>query len=230
MLLLAVMAPADTEAIVARMLEAEQRQHLELRESTSERKYRMENLRFKKSAEMRVRFEYTFPGEKSYVVLAESGPGAVRSQVFRRMLESERSNSKGQAREATRISPENYTFEFLRTEPLDGRPAHVLKCEPRTKNAFLFRGTIWVDVEDSAVAKIEGAPAQKPSFWVRKTRFVHRYTKVGPFWVAASNVSESEILVFGKTTVSIDYFGYQINEKSQAVGLVQTQAGQTGSR
>ena len=76
---------------------------------------------------------------------------------------------------------------------------------------YLFRGRIFVDAEDWAVARIEGTPAQSPSFWVRKTAFVHTYHKYGPFWLAESNQSDTDVLVFGHTQVRIEYSDYHIN-------------------
>jgi hypothetical protein len=110
------------------------------------------------------------------------------------------------------------------SENLDGRRSYVLEASPRTKNAYLFRGRIWVDAEDYAIAKIEGSPAQNPSFWIRRTVFVHHYAKFGPFWLAVSNRSETDALLFGRTDVRIDYSDYRINQEP-ASGPPATDAG-----
>ena len=60
------------------------------------------------------------------------------------------------------------------------------------------------------MARIDASPAQNPSFWTTKVHFVHQYEKVGPYWLAASNVSETEVRVFGTTDLKIDYFNYSI--------------------
>lgn len=197
---------ADT--VVTKMMEADDQRRTRLPEHTSMRRYRLHNTRFGTRAAMTVRMSYR-NGRKEFQVLEESGPGPVRSKVFHRMLESETEANTGTERDATRISPQNYTFRLLNPEVLDGRKCFVLDAAPKTKNKFLFQGKVWVDAQDWAVAKIEASPAQKPSFWVSRTTFVHRYGKFGDFWLALSNDSTSEVKVFGKTEVRIEYSDYQ---------------------
>ena len=64
------------------------------------------------------------------------------------------------------------------------------------------------------MTRIDGAPAQNPSFWTTKVHFVHRFEKLGPFWLAASNVSDTEVRMFGTTELKIEYFNYKIDEAS----------------
>ena len=73
---------------------------------------------------------------------------------------------------------------------------------------------MWVDAEDFAITRIEGKPAKNPSFWVRSSTFVHTYEKFGSFWLAVSNVSQSDALVFGHTSIEIHYSDYEINGSS----------------
>ncbi len=206
------------EAVIARMMEADRTVKPQLRHYVSTRRYSLENKRFGQRAEMTVRMTFRYPGHKEFEVLSEKGSGAIRSRVFRKMLESEIEASSGEMREATQISQRNYNFRLLGSEELDGRQAFVLEAIPKTKNKFLFRGKIWVDAEDYAIARIEGSPAQNPSFWVRKTAFVHRYAKFGPFWLAVSNASTTDVLVFGRTEVVIEYYDYRVNEAPAAGG------------
>jgi hypothetical protein len=101
------------------------------------------------------------------------------------------------------------------SEEVDGRKSFILEATPKTKSKYLFQGKIWVDSENYGIARIEGSPAQNPSFWVRKTAFVHKYRRFGPFWLAVSNTSLTDALMFGKTDVSIEYSDYRINEKAE---------------
>lgn len=86
----------------------------------------------------------------------------------------------------------------------------MLEAAPRASNRFLFRGKVWVDAEDYAIARIEAAPARNPSFWIRRTSFVHEYRKFGAFWLPVSNRSETEAVAFGRTEVTIDYSEYEL--------------------
>lgn len=206
----------DTPAlddILGRYAQAEEARLARLRDYVSVRQYAVENRRFGVRASMRVRMSFTAPGEKRFEVLETKGPAAIRSKVFQRMIESERKGAEQGQREATQISPRNYSFRFVETAVNQGRSCYVLEAEPRTKNPLLFRGRIFIDAEDYAVTRIEGAPAQNPSFWVRKTRFIHQYAKFGPFWLAVSNHSDSDILIFGHSSTHIDYGHYEVRER-----------------
>lgn len=202
-------APASAESVVARMMSASRDRDTKLREYTSVRVYSMVNKRFHTSASMKIRLDYRAPEDKKYEVLEETGPGPIREKVFKRMLKSEMTT---EAR-VTRISPDNYTFTLAGEESISGRRHFILEAEPRTKHPLLFRGRIWVDADDYAIARIEGAPAQNPSFLLRKTRFVHRYGKIDGHWMALANESESDVLMFGRTEVKIEYSDYQINRQ-----------------
>ncbi len=204
-------APALTaDNVVSRMMAADRARTPLLERYTSVRHYVLENKRFGTKAAMTVQMTYRWPGVKEFKVLEQSGPSPVRSKVFRRMIDSELDAMKDGGR-STKISPDNYNFQLLNQESLNGRRCYVLDAVPKTKNQYLFRGRIFVDAEDWAVARIEGTPAQSPSFWVRKTAFVHTYHKYGPFWLAESNQSDTDVLVFGHTQVRIEYSDYHIN-------------------
>jgi hypothetical protein len=206
-----------TEQVVARMMEADRRVTPALRNYTSVRQYSLENLRFGNTAEITVRMSYRYPGHKEFRVLSGHGLMAIRTRVLHRMLESELEAARDDLRDATQITPQNYSFRLLGSAQLDGRNAFILEATPKVRSPFLFRGRVWVDAEDYAIARIEGTPAQSPSFWVKKTAFVHQYGKFGPFWLAVSNHSDTDALIFGRTVVRIEYSDYRINEHAEGV-------------
>jgi hypothetical protein len=203
--------PATTDGVVARMMEADRVLTPQLSAYTSVRRYRLENKRTGKSAEMTVRMSYRYPGIKEFQVLSEAGSALICKRVLRRMLESELAAAREDVRNSTQITPLNYSFRLVGLERPDGRDAFVLEARPRGKNPYLFRGRVWIDAEDYAITRIEGTPAQKPSFWIKNTHFVHRYGKFGPFWLAVSNRSDSDVFVFGHTVVEIQYSDYRLN-------------------
>ena len=57
-----------------------------------------------------------------------------------------------------------------------GRRAEMV--EPKTKNKFLYRGTIWIDGKDFAVVRIKAEPAKNPSFWTKHSQ-IERHPPVG---------------------------------------------------
>lgn len=197
--------------VVARMVQAESRRTAALSGYSGMRRYSLENKRFNKRAEISVRVTCTSTGAKSFSVVAESGSRFIRDRIIRKMIEAETEASQAGERAQTRILPQNYDFRLLGTEVAGGRRSYVLEVLPKTQNRFLVRGRIWVDAEDYAIAKVEGHPAKTPSFWTRDVQIVQRYTKVGPFWLPLLNHSRADVRVFGRTELTIEYFGYALN-------------------
>ena len=195
-------------------MEADRTTTPQLRDYTSVRRYVLENKRFGQRAEMTVRLSFWFPGHKEFEILSEQGSASVRKRVFRKMLESEIEASHDDIRDTTQITPVNYSFRLIGSEALEGRKSFVLDALPKSDNKYLFRGKIWVDAKDYGIVRIEGTPAQRPSFWIRRTSFVHRYDKIGAFWLAVSNTSSTDALVFGRTDVRIEYSDYRVNKRS----------------
>lgn len=212
-------APASLTAdqIVERMAQMDEWRAATLQNYTVTRRYVLDNSRFHKHAEMEIRMKYRYPGRKEFEVLSEKGSSAVRKRVFRKMIEVETEGSQDQARNQTRIIPANYEFRLVGTDVEDGRPCYVLEATPKTDNELLFRGRVCVDAKDFAVVRIEGSPAKNPSFWTRKVHFVHRYQKVGPFWLPAWNRSKTDVLIFGPTEVTVEYVDYRVNEAASSV-------------
>jgi hypothetical protein len=184
-----------------------------LKNYTVTRHYVLETARFHKRAEMTVRMTYVYPGKKEFAILSESGSGWVRKHIFRKLIEAEREAAREEIRNLNRIAPQNYQFQAMGTAAEGGRASYVLEALPKINSKYLFHGRVWVDMEDAAVSRIEGSPAVNPSLWIRKTRFVHRYEKFGPFWLPVSNRSESDVRVFGLAVVTVDYLDYRINRQ-----------------
>jgi hypothetical protein len=127
-------------------------------------------------------------------------------------LEAETEASRPGDREDSRITPQNYSFTMLRADEVAGRKAYVIEVIPKEQKKYLMRGTIWLDAEDFAIVRIEGEPAKNPSFWIKRVQFEHKYEKHGPFWLAESDTSSSDVRIFGSTELRIDYFDYIVDD------------------
>ena len=126
------------------------------------------------------------------------------------MVQSEKEAVSEENQSHVALNRDNYNFVLNGHETTPAGSFYILSVEPRTNNKLLYRGRIWVDSEDFAVARIEGAPAKNPSFWTKETKIVQVYTKVGDFWLPASNRSTSAIRLGGQANFTIDYQNYQI--------------------
>jgi len=105
-------------------------------------------------------------------------------------------------------------FRSAGVEMVNGRRTYVLDLEPRKESRYLIAGRIWVDAEDDAVMRVEGKPAKNPSFLTKSVHFVHEYKKNGLFWFPVSNRSETDVRIFGRADLVIEYFDYAVNSSA----------------
>ncbi len=200
----------SADDVVAKMLQHDADRRSALNGYTSVRRYVLENEKHHKQAQMLVRVIYTPDGKKDFEIVSASGWGGARKHVFPRLLEAEAEASRANSLEDSRVTPENYSFTLLGADEVDGRKAYVIELTPKKQKKYLVRGNIWVDAEDYAIIRMDGAPAKNPSFWIKSVQFSHKYEKHGQFWLAASDKSTSDARIFGPTELRIEYFDYVI--------------------
>ncbi|MCI0696003.1 outer membrane lipoprotein-sorting protein [candidate division KSB1 bacterium] len=200
------------EALMGKLLEHNQQRESGLRQYSSTRTYRIANSKGKVRAESEVALEYRASSGKVFKTVSEKGSGFVRGRVFKPLMESEIEAAAGRSRHDSSITPDNYTFELLGEEDVDGHHCYVAKAIPKRKAKYLFNGKIWIHTTDFAVVKIEGQPAQNPSFWIKRVDFVRRYQKVGKFWLPLKDESTSQVRVVGAHVLTINYGNYQIGQ------------------
>ena len=205
-------SPLTADQVIQRMLERDSARRSALQEYTSHRKYVADNQRFSKHAEVTVREKYIYPGKKQFETVSESGSDYIRRKVISKLIEAEQDAAQNENRDQTRITPDNYKFELLGTEEQEGRPCFLVAVIPNHAKKYLINGRIWVDQADFAIVRMVASPAKNPSFWTRKVQFTRRYQKHGPFWLAASIESESEVLIAGKSSLKIEYSDYVITQ------------------
>jgi outer membrane lipoprotein-sorting protein len=204
----------SSDEIVNQMLKMNSERANALSMYTSQRRYTVENPRFSQHAEMTVREKYAYPDKREFQITAETGSTLIRRRVIDKLMEAETDSMKSENRSQTYISRENYSFELKGTDSLDGRTCYLLDVTPKARKKYLMRGRIWVDTQEFAIVRMEGSPAQNPSIWTKKVHFVRQYEKQGDFWLPALIQSNSDVLIAGKSSLTITYSGYQINKGS----------------
>jgi len=200
--------PPTAEEIVNRMAAHDLARQASIEGYAGMRRYVLENHKFHKRAEMLVQVQGDPDGTKHFEVVSQEGWGGAQKHVLRKMLESETETSRPEMRASAKLIPENYDFALIGTELVVGRAAYVLEVKPKRNEKYLFQGRIWVDAEDYALARAEGKPAKKPSFWTKEIHFLQTYQKCGSIWFPVSTQSVTEAHLFGTTDVSIEYFDY----------------------
>jgi hypothetical protein len=204
--------------LFAKLLENNHSRDGRLQQYSETRSYVVTNPKGKTYATTEVRLHYRAPNEKSFDTLCEEGSGTVRNLVFKRLMESEVETASGRSHHDSSITPVNYQFQFLREEGGDSRHYFVVQAIPRRKDKYLFEGTIWIDSQDFAIAKIEGQPARNPSFWIHQVEFVRQYQKVGDFWLPLKDESITHLKIFGTKILTIEHFDYTVNRSETSAG------------
>ncbi len=199
-------ARLDPEAVITKFEERNAAQQEALRSYVSQRRYAAANSRLHKDGYMVVELRYDAPETKTYRVLEKGGSRSIHTRVFDPLLQTEVAQAPQAQRTATEISRHNYDFKFAYFDEAAG--SYVFEATPRTENKYLFRGRMWIDAADFGLRRIEGEPAQRPSFWVRNTHFVREYAKFGEFWFPVRHRTQVELRLLGASTMDIDYFEY----------------------
>jgi hypothetical protein len=195
--------------IVEQMQSHDQARNLELKHYRTLRRYEVEYHGFGTvAAKMTVEVNYHIASGKSLEIVSESGSKFLIEKVLKRAVESEREAFRD--RSSTALTPANYRFELVGTETVGGRPAYVLHVEPVTPSKFLYRGKVWVDATDFAVAKMETQPAKSPSFWISQTLIHYTGAKMDGFWMPQQMRSETSVRVGGAAVMTINYGNYEI--------------------
>ena len=213
----AAQAPAGLplEQVLDGMALHDRTQAAELKHYEAVRHYQVAYKGFSTSvvAQMDVDVKFEAATGKSFHIRSESGSKVLCDRVLKKAIESEADASHD--REATAMTSANYKFQLLGSESLNGRPSYILNVEPLKASKFLFKGKIWVDAEDFAVAKIEASPAKNPSFWISRTLIDSTNAKTGNFWLPKQNRSETKVRLGGRAVLTIDYGAYVIEPKLQ---------------
>jgi hypothetical protein len=199
------------DEIVQHLTEADSTRRIALKNYSANRLYLAGNKSLGKSAEVAVVEYYSAPGRKQLTVVSERGSPVIVRRVLEKAIEAETESSQDGNLNQTRLTRENYRFRLIGSEIIDARPCYILAVTPIVAGKYFVRGQVWVDQIDFAIIKIEGSPAKNPSFWTRKSHFMRRYEKHGQFWLPSTFDSDAEVVIFGKSTLRIEYTHYQVN-------------------
>ena len=163
-------------------------------------------------AEMTVEAIYNSPSTKEFRVVSHSGSKLILDRVFKELLESEKEAAQPAISALTQLNRDNYEFKLIDYEPSETGRQYVFWVSPKSISKYVYRGKVWVDETDFAVTRIEAQPAQKPSFWTKKTEIHHEYKKVKGFWLPIRNESVSYIRLGGRATLTIEYKDYRVTD------------------
>jgi hypothetical protein len=159
---------------------------------------------------MVVDVKYRSPATVEFTIRSASGSDLLIEKVFKKLLQKEKEALIPENQSRVALNNQNYIFTLASEENTPGGSFYIFSVEPRTKSKLLYRGQIWVDAEDFALARIEATPAVSPSFWIKGTEVEQVYLKVAEFWLPASNRSTSNTRLGGSAVLTIEYKDYQV--------------------
>src|SRR6202023_542446 len=205
-------APLTSDQIVQRMVERNEQRAQALESYRGTRIYNLEYHGLaSKSATLVVAMTYRRPEQKKFSIVSESGSELLQGRVLKRLLEAEVEAMQLDQRRQTAMNLENYEFRLVGNEQTTCGPGfYILEVTPRIKNKFLFRGRIWVEAQDFAIARMEGEPAKNPSWWTKRNDIHVTYQKVGDFWLPARNETSTQVRIVGSSLLTIVYRDYEI--------------------
>jgi hypothetical protein len=211
-------APLSTDQVVDNLVRKNLERAQNLVRSEATRTYHLAYHGFPgdREAEMVVQATFNSPAGKEFKVVSQSGSKIIVDRVFKKLLESEKEAAQPEISTRTQLNRDNYDFELVGYEPSATGGRYVLKVSPKSKSKYVYRGKVWVDDTDFAVARIEAEPAENPSIWTKKSEIHHEYKKVQGFWLPARNESVSFIRLGGKATLTIEYGDYRITDGRQS--------------
>ena len=162
------------------------------------------------AAEMTVRTTYTKGVGKSYVILSQSGSSLIQKVGLQPLLDSEKAINDPARVAQSWFTSANYemNLQSQNRQVIDGRTCVALSITPRHKAPNMIEGTIWVDVGDHTLVKVEGTSSKSPSVFAGTTRMVRRYVKKHGYAMATQARAESTSKIFGRTVIVIDYSDY----------------------
>jgi hypothetical protein len=212
-----VIAPLSTDQVVDNLVRRNQERAQALLHSEATRVYHLvyHGLPSDREAEMTVEATYDRPASKEFKILSQSGSKLILNRVFKKLLESEQEATQPEMSAKTQLNRDNYNFELVGYEPSKTGGQYILRVDPKARSKYVYRGQVWVDGTDFAVARIEAEPGQNPSFWTKKSEIRQEYKKVEAFWLPVKNESVSYIRLGGRATLTIEYKDYRVTDARQ---------------
>lgn len=185
-----------------------------LKAYTGRRTYRLWNRRFNQKASVIVEVRYRREKGLEFKEIAATGSGTLRKKVFMRMMREEQKFFSPQELAKPLFRKEDYKIELAPREKLDGVWCYVLNLTPRRKERLLYEGRVWLDPKDLGLRKTEGTLARNPSFWTRRVIFAHMNQRMEGIWLPLKQVSFSDVFLFGRSEVTIEFTDYKLNPDS----------------
>jgi hypothetical protein len=207
-------AQPSTEDIVLRMTQATAEKRTRLRAFDVVRDYKLFGKeRSKAKSEVTAKISYIPPDVQHYTIHKTYGLG-IGEAIVRKILENE--NEVLIHHSASDISPTNYSFRFIGEDTFDNQPCYLLELRPLRKDSKLINGKAWISTATFLIVRIEGTPAQVPSWWVRNIHLALDFHLVDGMWLQTGLVSTGDVRLLGQHTLISQDVEYQMSHLDAA--------------
>ena len=201
-------ATPDVNTIISRIMAVRQENSARARAYTVKRNYQLLDKESQPKAQVVANITFMPPDQKQYNI--ESSSGGMGEKVLRDILAKE--TESPQKAERKEISPENYDFELLGEEMLEGRNCYVISLNPRRDEKELIRGKMWVDAATYNIHRIEGHPVKSPSWWIRDLHILMNFANVDGMWLHTSTHAVADVRFKGKYVMESHDLEYRTAE------------------
>jgi outer membrane lipoprotein-sorting protein len=198
----------DLNTILSRMEQAQAESHARMSAYSVTREYKFfgDDQQHAKS-QVLAKVDFAPPDQKNYTIEQSSGSGQ-GEKIARKVLDHEKKMMKGDNSSA--LSRENYDFEYLRCEPINGRRAYVLQLLPKRNEKNLIKGVAWVDAETFHPLRVEGEPMKSPSWWVKSVKYSFTFGPVADMWLQTGMQAVANVRLLGQHTMIARDVNYQL--------------------
>jgi outer membrane lipoprotein-sorting protein len=199
----------DLNTILSRMEQAQAESHAHMSPYSVTREYKFfgDDQQHAKS-QVLAKVDFAPPDQKDYTIEKSSGSGQ-GEKITRKVLDHEKQMTKGESSGAA-LSRENYDFEFVRCESLNGRRAYVLQLLPKRNEKNLIKGLAWVDAETFHPLRVEGEPMKSPSWWVKSVKYSFTFGQVADMWLQTGMQADANVRLLGRHTMVARDVNYQL--------------------
>lgn len=200
----------QSQEVISRIDKAQLKREQRLAGYAAMEHYTVRNSHFEKTAELEAKVVYQKDLGKSYQVLRRKGPHLLQERVINRILKEDALLSRSSERSHTLLTSANYSMTVQGMQRLQGEQCYIVNIRPRMHKFSLIEGTAWIDAEDFSLLRIEGRPADSPSFWTGRPYIEREYTVLDGLSFPKHSRATSKGFFAGKSELDIDYSQYAI--------------------
>lgn len=202
----------DVNAIIARMAATRQENKAHAKAYSVKRDYELLDKQSTPKAQVIATITVLSADQKQFYI--ESSTGGMGEKVLRDILTKE-TEPASQA-ERKDVTHDNYDFQLVGQEALDGHNCFVVALLPRREDRDLIKGKMWIDASTYNIRRIEGSPGKSPSWWIRDLHIVMNFTSVDGMWLHTFTHAVADVRFKGKYVMESHDLEYRPAEETAA--------------